>query len=276
MPSQSVADQMINAARELCATVNRLGFEWHVYNPLDYAWLAHEAYLLKYGNACKRVVFLGMNPGPFGMVQTGVPFGEIRAVRDWMMIEAPIGKPRREHPKRPIEGFACARSEVSGRRLWGLFAERYRRAEGFFADHFVINYCPLAFFNESGRNLTPDKLPAAESAPLLAACDRHLRRAVEILGPEWLIGIGDFAEKRARVVFTEIAADTEQAVASRTSPLGRLSGTVALRATRREGGVRGGPTLKIGRILHPSPANPAANRDWARTAAEQLKAMGVW
>src|SRR5206468_3114168 len=164
MPSQSVADQMINAARELCATVNRLGFEWHVYNPLDYAWLAHEAYLLKYGNACKRVVFLGMNPGPFGMVQTGVPFGEVAAVRDWMGLTASIAPAPRTHPRRPIEGFACPRSEVSGRRLWGLFAKRFGAPENFFADHFVANYCPLAFLDRSGRNLTPDKLSAAEAA----------------------------------------------------------------------------------------------------------------
>src|SRR5438477_5154435 len=171
MSTFSVADQMVNAARELGAAVSRLGFESQVYNPLDYAWLAHEAYLRKYGNGRKRVVFLGMNPGPFGMVQTGVPFGEVRAVRDWMRIEAPIGKPRREHPKRPIEGFACARSEVSGRRLWGLFAQRFGVATTFFADHFVVNYCPLALFDKDGRNWTPDKLPAEQGVELFEACD---------------------------------------------------------------------------------------------------------
>ena len=36
----------------------------------------------------KRVVFLGMNPGPFGMAQVGVPFGEVAAVRDWLRIDA--------------------------------------------------------------------------------------------------------------------------------------------------------------------------------------------
>ena len=81
-----------------------------------------------------------MNPGPFGMVQTGVPLGEIAAVRDWMGIEATVEKPATENPKRPIEGFACTRSEVSGRRLWGLFAERFGTAEAFFTDHFVANY----------------------------------------------------------------------------------------------------------------------------------------
>ena len=210
-----------------------------VYNPLDYAWASHDAYIQKFANTQKRIVFLGMNPGPFGMAQTGVPFGEVAAVRDWMGINTAIGQPEQIHRKRPIEGFACGRSEVSGRRLWGLFAERFGAAEQFFADHFVVNYCPLAFLEESGRNLTPDKFPATETARLYAACDEHLRQVVAALQPEWLVGVGDFAEKRARLV---------------------LQGT----------------NVRFGRILHPSPASPAANRDWAGAATKQLETTGVW
>ena len=241
-PSQpSAADRLVEAARTLSAQLARQSFASpvsHVYNPLEYARAPHEAYLRRYGAGRRRAVFLGMNPGPFGMVQTGVPFGEIAAVRDWMGIEATVEKPATENPKRPIEGFACTRSEVSGRRLWGLFAERFGTAEAFFTDHFVANYCPLAFFDH-GHNLTPDKLPAAETAPLEAACDAHLRALVEALQPEWLIGVGGFAEARA---------------------------AAALR----------GYDIRIGRVLHPSPASPAANRGWAAAAEKQLLALGVW
>jgi len=236
-------DQLIAAARELSRAVGGLRFGApvaHVYNPLEYAWAAHEMYLRKYGRGRKRVVFLGMNPGPFGMVQTGVPFGEVAAVRDWLEVCACIGKPEREHPKRPISGFDCPRSEVSGRRLWGLFARRFSGAEAFFASHFVANYCPLGFFEASGRNVTPDKLPARERTRLFAACNTHLRRVVEILQPEWLVGIGAFAAARAEEVATGLA-------------------------------------VKTGVILHPSPASPAANRgDWALTATKQLEKLGVW
>ncbi|HMV18670.1 MAG TPA: single-stranded DNA-binding protein [Rhodocyclaceae bacterium] len=229
------------AARELSAALAPMRFAApvsHVYNPLAYAWAPHADYLRRFGQGRKRVVLVGMNPGPFGMVQTGVPFGEVAAVRDWMGIRAEVTAPAAQNPKRPVEGFACTRSEVSGRRLWGLFAERFGPAEAFFAEHFVANYCPLAFF-DGGRNLTPDKLPAAEQGPLLAACDAHLRRVAEILQPEWVIGVGAWAELRAR-----------EALA--------------------------GLPLRFGRVLHPSPASPAANRGWAEAATRQLVDLGVW
>jgi single-strand selective monofunctional uracil DNA glycosylase len=232
---------LVAAARKLSLAVGQMEFSppvTHVYNPLDYAWAPHEQYLRRFGGGRKRIVFLGMNPGPFGMVQCGIPFGEIAAARDWLGIDAPVGKPARENPKRPVEGFACPRSEVSGRRLWGLFQERFGSAEAFFAEHFVANYCPLAFF-DGGRNLTPDKLPAREAGPLYAACDAHLRELAAALRPDWIVGVGGFAETRAAEA---------------------LQGT----ATR------------IGRVLHPSPASPAANRGWAEAATRQLVAQGIW
>ena len=235
------AGALVAAARRLHERTAALEFGppvTHVYAPLDYAWAVHEQYLSRYGEGPKRVLFLGMNPGPFGMVQCGVPFGEIAAVRDWMGIDAPVGKPALENPKRPVEGFACVRSEVSGRRLWGLFQQRFASAQAFFAEHFVANYCPLVFFDQS-RNLTPDKLPAAERAPLQAACDEHLRALVDALQPEWVIGVGVWAEQRAR-----------EALAGRP--------------------------LNFGRILHPSPASPLANRGWAPAASRQMAELGLW
>lgn len=240
--SAKTNSQLIAAARELSAQVGRLKFKppvTHVYNPLDYAWSAHEEYLRRFGDRQKRVVFLGINPGPFGMAQIGIPFGEIAAARDWMGINVPVGKPKDEHPKRPVLGFDCPRSEVSGRRLWGLFAQRFGVADKFFAEHFAVNYCPLAFLSVTGSNLTPDKLPAAEQARLFAACDEHLRRVLEILQPEWLIGVGAFARDRGEAFCTEM-------------------------------------NIKLGQILHPSPASPAANRGWAEAATKQLVALGIW
>jgi single-strand selective monofunctional uracil DNA glycosylase len=240
--SASTAPSLITAARQLSDAVDAMRFSApvsHVYNPLAYAWDVHRNYLERYGAGRKRVVFVGMNPGPFGMVQTGVPFGEVAIVRDWLGLEGQVGQPPQPNPKRPVEGFACTRSEVSGRRLWGLFRDRFGTAEAFFAHHFVANYCPLAFFVE-GRNLTPDKLPAAEQAALLLACDRHLAALVAALEAEWVIGIGAWAEARARAALGDNAG------------------------------------VNIGRILHPSPASPAANRGWSEAASRQLGELGVW
>ena len=241
-PKQPDVEAIISSARTLRDDVSGLEFTLpvtHVYNPLDYAWAGHEAYVRAFGAGPKRVIFFGMNPGPWGMVQTGVPFGEVNAVRDWMKLRAQIGKPNPEHPKRPVLGLDCPRCEISGQRLWGLFAKRFGEAPNFFAEHFVVNYCPLAFMEESGLNRTPDKLPKAEVEKLFAACDRHLGRVVDALNPEWVVGVGGFAMKRA-----------QEALGS------------------------GAP--KIGTIPHPSPANPAANRNWAGMATEALRKLGVW
>lgn len=210
----------------------------HVYNPLVYARAAWDAYCDKYGRGRREVLMIGMNPGPFGMGQVGVPFGEVTAVRDWMGIEVPIGKPPTEHPKRPVLGFSCPRSEVSGRRLWGWAKDTYGTAEVFFERYFVANYCPLVFMEESGRNRVPERLPKAEREAIFAACDRALRRTVELFEPKFIVGIGKFAEKKAKAV----AGDLD---------------------------------VVIGSILHPSPASPLANRGWAPRAAEALRQLGA-
>ncbi len=233
--------RLVEISRELARSAGALDFSapvTHVYNPLEYAWPSHRLYLEKWAVHSPRVLLVGMNPGPWGMVQTGVPFGEVSLVREWLGIEAPVGKPRREHPKRPVSGFDCARSEVSGARLWGWARERFGRPEAFFRQFFVYNYCPLAFLESSGRNRTPDKLPAAERAPLFALCDAALFEVALCLRPGWVIGIGKFAEGRAR-----------EALA--------------------------GESLPVGSILHPSPASPAANRGWASAAEEAFAGLGI-
>jgi single-strand selective monofunctional uracil DNA glycosylase len=235
---------MRRAAARLRDEVGRLDFGAPVAvtcNPLAYAWSIHEEYLRRYGLGPKQVIFLGMNPGPFGMGQTGVPFGEIAAVRDWLGLVGRVDPPAKEHPKRPIQGFECPRSEVSGRRLWGLFASRFQSAPDFFREHFVANYCPLLFVSETGANVTPDKMKESETRPLFKACDDHLCEVVRCLKPRWVVGVGGFAAERAA-----------EALANRF------------------------PVVRVVRVLHPSPASPAANRGWAEAATRELVAAGIW
>lgn len=241
MTARAATGPLTRIADELASAVDELGFGppvAHVYNPLIYARAAHHAYLSLAGAVPGRVVLLGMNPGPWGMTQTGVPFGEVAYVREWLGIDAPVESPAVQHPKRPILGFHCRRSEVSGRRVWGWAKQRFENPEAFFERFLIWNYCPLAFLLESGANLTPDRLPAREKAPLFQACDRALRQAVEALAPRLVVGVGAFAEGRARRALTDLG-------------------------------------VPVGRMLHPSPASPAANRGWQEQAERDLRALGV-
>ena len=242
----SAAASLLEAARQLDAALagQRFAAPVHtVYAPLEYAWCGFRAYVEGYAPRRARALFLGMNPGPFGMAQTGVPFGDVGLVRDWLGIDCRVRTPDNSHPRRPVEGFRCRRREVSGSRLWGLFRQRFQQPEMFFRHYFVVNYCPLLFLEASGRNRTPDKLPAAEREPLLRLCDDHLGRVVRHLQPRWLVGVGAFATQAARRVAAQAGATTRP---------------------------------RCLRILHPSPASPAANRGWAERVSADLVAAGIW
>lgn len=210
-----------------------------VYAPLDYAWVPHRRYLERYGREPREVLFVGMNPGPFGMAQTGVPFGDVELVRDWLGIEGPVGRPRPEHPRRPVLGFAMERREVSGARFWGWARERCGTSDAFFRHAFVWNYCPLCFMDEGGRNLTPDRLRPREARErLFAICDEGLAAVAAHLRPSVIVGIGRFAADRVR--------------------------PVAERHGARSGGAP-----------HPSPANPGANRGWSAIFEAALRELGI-
>jgi single-strand selective monofunctional uracil DNA glycosylase len=225
----------------LVADLGRMAFApptAFVYDPLEYARDAWDDYCRRYARPGVPALLLGMNPGPFGMAQTGVPFGAVPFVRDWLGIPSPVGRPALQHPRRPILGLDCPRVEVSGLRLWGFAKEVFGTPDAFFDRFFVANYCPLLFLEDSGRNRTPDALPAGERAALVEACNRALLSLVDALRPGAVIGVGAFAENRDR-----------QALA--------------------------GVPVRIGRVTHPSPANPAANRGWSDLARKELGALGL-
>ena len=210
----------------------------HVYNPLEYARKPYSEYLQRYATSPKEIVLIGMNPGPWGMAQTGIPFGEVTAVRDWLNIEAEVNPPADTHPKRPVSGFDCPRSEVSGKRLWGWAQKKFVTPRNFSSRFFIANYCPLQFIEAGGRNRTPNQLPAAERQALFAACDRALRRTVEHLEPRYVVGVGRFTAERARICLNDLS-------------------------------------VKIGGITHPSPANPKANQGWEAIIEKEFEQMGI-
>ena len=179
-----------------------------------------------------------MNPGHWGMAQTGIPFGEVRAVKEWLGIKGPVGQPPKIHPKRPVDGFACKRSEVSGKRLWGWAKKRFKTPERFFSRFFVANYCPLLFIEEDGRTGPRTRCPPTKRNSLTAVCDRALKRTVEHLRPRLVVGVGRFSAGRCRQALS-------------------------------------GMSVQVGAITHPSPAKPKANRDWENLVESELKALGL-
>ena len=201
------------------------------YNPLDYAWDAHEAYLRRMGGSGARTVILGMNPGPHGMGQMGIPFAATSVVRDLLGITGiPVNQPEAADPRRPVVGLEYAREEVSGTRLWGLLAEHYGDAGAIASSVFLVNHCPLMLFSGArATNITPDKVAGPTAQILLERCDQHLCEVVSVLGAERVIGVGKFAESRARSALAD-------------------------------------EVVKVVGCWHPSPASPLANRnagaDW--------------
>ena len=234
MDLETITDDLLSDLRQLkfSAPVT------HVYNPLEYARAPYSKYIRRYSRPPKEIVLLGMNPGPWGMAQTGIPFGEVTMVKEWLKIEDKVGTPPTMHPKRQVTGFNCPRSEVSGKRIWGWVRKKFVTPQKFFSRFFIANYCPLQFIEDGGRNRTPNQLRAAERKPLFAACDRALHRTVEQLNPRHVIGVGQFTKERARIALKDLA-------------------------------------VKIGGITHPSPANPKANRGWDGIIEKELEEMGI-
>tara|TARA_Y100000589_G_scaffold67147_1_gene58857 strand:- start:3735 stop:4466 length:732 start_codon:yes stop_codon:yes gene_type:complete len=240
---ESIQDQLKDAARRLSEDCNR-GVSRilkhpsvaYVTNPLDYAWDYHEQFIDKWSVFGAKTLLLGMNPGPYGMAQTGVPFGATAMARNILHIEErEVKTPLGAHPKRPVEGLSMQRQEVSGTRFWSMLADHYGSTESIFSNIYVVNHCPLLLLGETGRNVTPVDLPQSVIEPVLKACDRHLKSVVDVMGIEAVVGVGNYAKKRAKSVLDGVHIDS---------------------------------------MWHPSPASPLANRnggaDWRANAISKI------
>lgn len=235
---------LVDAAKKLHSACSNLKDELgpplsFTYEPLDYAWQVHEQYLRRYGGLGAKTVLLGMNPGPWGMGQTGVPFGDVSKVTDYLRLAGEVGSPTETHPKRPVHGLDCTRGEVSGTRLWSIIEEIYGDADSAHQRLFVVNHCPLLMFDEEARNLTPDKLRGESAKRLLQVCDEHLREVVTALGAERVVGVGAYAKKRAEIGLGDLA-DSK---------------------------------VTIDSIPHPSPASPLANRNGGADWRAEVRAV---
>ncbi|XP_016950263.1 single-strand selective monofunctional uracil-DNA glycosylase [Drosophila biarmipes] len=163
-----------------------------IYNPIVYASQLHCDYVRRFLSGPKKLVFIGMNPGPNGMAQTGIPFGNVRTVKLLMQISGSVGKPPIEHPKRPVLGLDCRIEEPSGVRLWELFLRLAGNINIFSQQCFVHNFCPLAFFDEAGKNLTPSELKGSYKKQLREFCLETLEEQLLLLKPQVLVAVGEY------------------------------------------------------------------------------------
>ncbi|MGD6730174.1 MAG: uracil-DNA glycosylase family protein [Pleomorphochaeta sp.] len=208
----------------------------YIYNPLNYASLMFEAYIKEYVTSPTKYLFLGMNPGPFGMAQTGIPFGEVNAVKNYLKLDYPISSPGDEHPNRKVEGLNIKRSEISGLRLWDLIETHFKDPKDMRGKIYIANYCPLLFLSpvKTAKNITPDKLSKETRALLYETCDKYLFDTIDLLKCEKLIGIGKFAQQKLK-----------------------------------------NDKIPYYSILHPSPASPLANKGWKEKTEQKLIEIGV-
>jgi len=71
----SLPDMVLSLEQQLCSELLQLDYTSpvsHIYNPIEYAIEPHKQFLHRYCSDYKEILFLGMNPGPYGMAQTGV------------------------------------------------------------------------------------------------------------------------------------------------------------------------------------------------------------
>ncbi|CAH0690088.1 unnamed protein product [Spodoptera exigua] len=198
---QNISERFLDLADELNLSLEQFQLPKKVevvYNPTIYAREPFEMYVRKYCNTPKPILFFGMNPGPFGMSQTGVPFGEIESVRDWLGITGQVGKPPVEIRGREVLGFQCKKTEASGKKFWGLFKNLCITPENFFRSSFVYNYLPQQWMTRSGSNLTPGECKKAEVEVLYRICDPVFHKVLELYEVEIIVAIGKFCETRAK------------------------------------------------------------------------------
>ena len=183
-----ITDELIIAAENLRDRVDSLGdllvkkgLVDYSYNPLMYAWEPHKAFIELGGGKGAKTLLLGMNPGPHGMGQMGIPFSATSVVRDLLEIKGlEVLQPKNIHPKRPVTGLDWHKEEVSGTRIWNVLEEYYGSMEEIFSNVFIVNHCPLMLFNgERGTNITPDKISGDVVKKLLQICDEHLVQVVK-------------------------------------------------------------------------------------------------
>jgi len=177
-----------------------------VWNPALYALDIYQEYLTKFPPEPGAILALGLNPGPYGMAQTGIPFTDCRTASGALGMEMTIpGKAPDDLISRLKKANGKWRGTYERSSLgmyrflilaWGDIKTAYR-------NWFVGNPCPLLFLDPERWNVTP--------------ADPRLRRMKEVgeLRQRAVIGFSEILNPRGIVCFGKDVAKAVGEVAIR-------------------------------------------------------------
>jgi single-strand selective monofunctional uracil DNA glycosylase len=154
---------------------------WLVLDPGRYGERWHHRFRRCYPVGPRPLLVFGLNPGPYGMAQTGVPFTDLKRLefhlprlwRELLAAREPVALPGLAPPS--LRPFLTRTFESSSVRVYKFLERAFGSAEQAFRRVAFVNPCPLLFIDRAtGENRTPADLPRA--APRLMREFDALRR----------------------------------------------------------------------------------------------------
>jgi single-strand selective monofunctional uracil DNA glycosylase len=187
---------------------------WKIWNPGLYAASWHALFRKEYPASAGCILVFGLNPGPYGMAQTGIPFTDLKRLREHLPRLAK-GLERRGCSlagvglaPRSLRPYLSRTFESSAVRVYRFLSRGWGSAEDGWRSVVVANPCSLLFMDAAGENRTPADLVGAVSrrtGSLVAArrlrerCNalRRLaaREAVRVLSPRGVVLLGKDAQR---------------------------------------------------------------------------------
>jgi single-strand selective monofunctional uracil DNA glycosylase len=225
---------------------------WLVLNPGRYGERWHARFRRAYPMSPRPLLVFGLNPGPYGMAQTGVPFTDLKRLesalpglwKDLVASGEPVTRPGLAPPS--LARHLTRTFESSSVRVYRFLERAYGRPELALREVVFVNPCPLLFIDpETGANRTPADLPRALRA----------RKAAEL--------VHAFEELR-RATVLEAVAELEPRGAIL---LGRDVAAAVGEALRAALGAR-----SVVEWEHPARAVPET---WSRGLADELRKRGL-
>lgn len=172
----------------------RLPRDHRVLNVHAYGWSAYEAFVRAYySDGRPRILALSMNPGPFGAVQTGIPFCDVPLARQLLpgfdrLIAA---KP---------SWVASERREISALKLVVWSDARFGGIRGLYARVLLAMTCPLAILRGPRKTNVPlPALPRREQEKIEAFIPRHAAEEIRLAEPAGILMLGEWAQRVWRI-----------------------------------------------------------------------------